>query len=56
MKSEEVSSTLGAPNDELDNAAPIYNPISGDADQAQGDDNEHGDGDVDMDDGGFDDD
>lgn len=57
MKSERESSTLDrAPDDELDNMAPIYNPISGDADQAQEDDNEFGDGDVDMDGGGIDDD
>lgn len=39
--------------DSINNAA-VYNAM--DADQGQADDNEYGDGDMEMDDGGFDDD
>lgn len=50
MRVKEESSAAPTHNAEEDNNAPAYNP--GDADPAQGDDNDYGDGDMDVDDGG----
>ncbi|KAH7518206.1 probable helicase MAGATAMA 3 isoform X2 [Ziziphus jujuba] len=53
-KKDESSAREANLGDELDYSAPIYN--QGDADQLHGDENDFGDGDMDMDDGGYDED